>query len=184
MAKMPHHFGALSPEYALLGFLYEGPNHGYTLHQQLVNELGHVWHVSQSQTYNILKRLETQEFISSVTVEQEKLPPIHFLELTGLGRRRFEDWLQTPSGSSMRAIRSDFISRLYFAQKLFPEMVPAMIEAEFADVNTALAIMEKDRNAVPPEQTFNHLGLDLRVRQLHSVCDWLIECRKTFEIKS
>jgi DNA-binding PadR family transcriptional regulator len=183
MAKMPHHFGALSPEYVLLGFLYEGPNHGYTLHQQLVNELGHVWHVSQSQTYAILKRLEVQEFISSVTVEQEKLPPLHFLELTGTGRRRFEDWLQTSSGSSLRAVRLDFISRLYFAQRLFPEMIPAMFEAESADINTALAQMEKDRDAVPPEQAFNHLGLDLRIRQLHSARDWLIECRKAFETK-
>jgi hypothetical protein len=28
-----------------------------------------------------------------------------------------------------------------------------------------------------PEQVFNQLGLDLRLRQLTSILDWLTECR-------
>jgi PadR family transcriptional regulator, regulatory protein AphA len=181
MSEKPSHFGSRSPEYALLGFLYERPNHGYSLHQLLVNELGYVWHVSQSQTYNILKRLEAQGFISSTTRVQEKLPPRQILEITASGRLRFEDWLQTPSGGSVRAIRLEFITRLYFAKKFFPDIFPAMIDAESTGVETALARLETAHKAIPPEQAFNRLGLELRIRQLHSVRDWLIECRKTFE---
>jgi DNA-binding PadR family transcriptional regulator len=183
MAEKPHHVGSRSPEYALLGFLYKEPKHGYTLHQQLVSELGQVWHVSQSQTYNILKRLESHGYISSTLQEQGKLPPRQSLQITDTGRRRFEEWLHTASGSSVRAIRLEFITRLYFAQKFFPEMIQAMIDDEAADIHTALTRLEKDQKSIQPEQTFNRLGLELRIRQLHSVRDWLNECRKAFGIK-
>jgi DNA-binding PadR family transcriptional regulator len=184
MPEPSRHLGAHSPEYALLGFLYGQPSHGYELHQQLATELGYVWHVSQSQTYAILKRLETQGFISSTTQEQKKLPPRQLLQITASGRRRFEQWLKTTSGSSVRAIRLEFITRLYFAQKLFPDMIPVIIEEESANINTTITRLEKDRNAIPPEQTFNRLSQELRIRQLHSVRDWLIECRKAFGIKT
>ena len=53
----------LSPEYALLGLLDLQPMHGYELHQRLTKELGQIWHVSLSQAYNILKRLEHKNLI-------------------------------------------------------------------------------------------------------------------------
>ena len=181
MPDSPHHSGPRSPEYALLGFLYEQPKHGYNLHQQLITELGHVWHVSQSQTYAILKRLETQGYISSTTLKQVKLPARQILEITAEGRRRFEDWLHTPSGSSVRAIRLEFISRLYFANKLFPDMIETMIEDEATDINSALTRLKIAQKTIPPKQTFNRLSLELRIRQLHSVRSWLIECQKVVE---
>ena len=72
--EKPHHAGNLSPEYALLGFLVAGPSHGYNLHQHFLVELGHVWHLSQSQAYAILKRLENRGDISAHFVTQDKLP--------------------------------------------------------------------------------------------------------------
>jgi PadR family transcriptional regulator, regulatory protein AphA len=178
-----HHGGTRSPEYALLGFLYDQPNHGYILQKQLVTELGHVWHVSQSQTYAILKRLVNQGDISSSTLEQKKLPARQLLEISAKGRRRFKDWLETPSGGSVRSIRLEFITRLYFAQRLYPDRIQNMIEDETADINAAILRLETARDAIPPEQPFNRLSLDLRIRQLHSVRDWLGECRKTLKIK-
>ena len=182
MAEPFRHAGARSPEFALLGFLYAQPSHGYTLHQQLVTELGQVWHVSQSQTYNILKRLEAQGYLLATTQEQEKLPPRQVLQITDAGRRRFEEWLQTPSGSSVHAIRLEFITRLYFAQKLFPDLVPTIIEDQAADINSALTRLELSRPKIPLEQTFNRLSLDLRLQQLRAVREWVIQCRQTLEI--
>ena len=184
MSEKSGHSGARSPEYALLGFLYDQPSHGYTLYQQLATELGYVWHVSQSQTYNILKRLEAQGCVSSTTQEQEKLPPRQILQITTAGRSRFEEWLHTPSGSSVHAIRLEFITRLYFAQKLFPAIVPAILKAQADEINTALTRLELSRPSLPPEQTFNRLSLELRIQQLRAVRDWVLKCRKTFEIKS
>src|SRR5690349_23848304 len=66
------HAGNISPEFALLGFLIAGPSHGYDLHQRFVTELGQVWHLSQSQAYAILKRLEQRGDISARVVERSE----------------------------------------------------------------------------------------------------------------
>jgi len=44
----------------LLGFLNQQPAHGYDLHERIEAELGQIWRIGLSQTYNILNRLETQ----------------------------------------------------------------------------------------------------------------------------
>jgi PadR family transcriptional regulator AphA len=163
-----------SPEYALLGFLYTQPNHGYDLHRLLVVELGQAWHVSQSQAYAILKRLETQGYISSTTVEQERLPAIQYLKITKAGRLRFEAWLET------RAIRLEFITRLYFTQKLAPERTLPMLEAQAAEVNNTIDRLKASQAALPDGQTINRLSLRLRIQQLKSILLWLDECRQAF----
>ena len=184
MAERSHHNSVRSPEYALLGFLYGRPSHGYNLHQQLLTEFGYIWHVSQSQTYSVLKRLEAQGYILSTTQEQEKHPPRQLLQLTVSGRRRFEDWLNTPSGSSVRAIRVEFITRLYFFQKYFPDRIPTILVAQTVGIKTALARLETRRKSLPLEQTFNRLSLELRIRELRSVRAWLGICSKAFDEKS
>lgn len=170
-----------SPEHVLLGFLYERRDYGYALHQRLVRELGQIWRVSQSQSYAILKRLQSQGYASATTLEQEKLPPRQVLRITASGRRRFEEWLQAPSGHSVRAMRLDFLTRLYFARKLFPDMIPGMIEGQLAQIDAALAQLEASGTALPADQIFNRLGLDLRIEQLRSVRDWLTRCREALE---
>ena len=51
---------AVSPEYVLLGLLNLQPAHGYALHERITQELGTIWHISLSQTYSLLNRLESQ----------------------------------------------------------------------------------------------------------------------------
>jgi PadR family transcriptional regulator, regulatory protein AphA len=178
MAEAPKHHGSISPEYALLGLLCLQPSHGYDLHQRLVSDFGFVWHVSQSQTYNILKRLEAQEDITSTTRPQEKLPPRQMLRITRQGRQRFDKWLEAPTGSSVRAIRLEFLTRLYFARKLAPEKIPFLLDSEAAEIQSALTRLELNQANLTADQTFNRLSLRLRIRQLHSTLDWLNECRK------
>jgi PadR family transcriptional regulator, regulatory protein AphA len=180
MPRSPISHRSRSPEYALLGFLYLQPSHGYDLHRLLIKELGQTWYVSQSQTYAILKRLETQGYISSTTLEQEKLPAIQNLTISPAGRRRFKAWLEMPTGSSVRALRLEFITRLYFAQKLAPEGILLMLEAQVTEVQNALARLEAGLAVLPDGQKFNRLSLQLRIQQLKSILDWLVECRKAF----
>jgi PadR family transcriptional regulator, regulatory protein AphA len=168
-----------SPEFALLGFLFLKPDHGYNLHRLLIAELGQTWHVSESQTYNILKRLETQGYITA-TLQQNKIPAIQSLAITPAGQQRFKAWLEAPTGSSVRAIRLEFITRLYFAQKLFPERISSLLEAQTAEIQHALARLEASLASLPDEQKYNHLSLQLRIQQLKSILDWLGECQKAF----
>jgi PadR family transcriptional regulator AphA len=178
MSESPIPRPSRSPEYALLGFLYSQPNYGYDLHRLLTTNLGQAWHLSQSQTYNILKRLEIQGSISSTTVEQEKLPSIQYLKITKAGRRRFETWLDTPTRSSVRSIRLEFITRLYFTQILAPERILPMLDVQTSEIQNMLARLKTDLASLPGGQPFNRLSLQLRIRQLDSIIDWLEECRK------
>ena len=158
---------ALSPEYVLLGFLNQQSAHGYDLHERIEAELGQVWHISLSQTYNILNRLETQGYIAGLLQEQEKLPARKRFRLTAAGRRRFEDWLSTATESSTRAIRVEFITRLYFACAISPASARAVIDQQIVSTQAGLVHLQALLGELLPEQTFNRLGLDFRVQQTH-----------------
>ena len=169
---------SLSPEYALLGLLWQQPAHGYELHQRLTTDLGQVWHISLSQTYNILNRLEAQRLIAGTLQEQAKLPARRQFRLTAAGRRRFEAWLHTPAGLSARAIRVEFLTRLYFAQTVGVDDARAVIDAQLAAIQSGLERLNAILVDLPEEQVFNRLGLDLRIRQLTSILSWLEDCRE------
>jgi PadR family transcriptional regulator, regulatory protein AphA len=177
MSTKTSYIGSLSPEYALLGFLAQHPNHGYELHQRLASELGQVWHVSQSQVYNILKRLESHGDIAGAVQEQEKLPSRVLYALTPAGRERFDAWLVAPTGCSVRAIRVEFITRLYFASRSESSQADALIDAQTAEVNKGLVRLCALLDELPIEQVFNRLGLELRINQLSSILGWLEKCR-------
>ncbi|MBC7876651.1 MAG: PadR family transcriptional regulator [Anaerolineales bacterium] len=176
------HSGNLSPEFALLGFLISGPSHGYDLHQRFVAELGHVWHLSQSQAYAILKRLENRGDISAQVVEQEKLPARQRLKITAQGRRRFFEWLELGISATARSIRLEFLTRLYFTQLHRPENTSQIYQAQFAKIESSIEELESLIEHLPLEQTFNHLSLDLRLQQMKLIQNWMAEIRAQFHI--
>jgi DNA-binding PadR family transcriptional regulator len=173
--------GARSPQYALLGFLYDQPGYGYEIHRKLSSELGQIWHVSQSQVYNIIKRLENRGFIRSIHQKQEKLPDRQMLSLTESGRLRFEEWLNASSGSSVHTIRLEFLTRLYFAKKLFPDRFRSVLDEQAVEIDIALSLLKTRLGNIPHEQQFNRLGVGLRIVQLQSVRQWLIDVLTNLE---
>ncbi|MEO5887214.1 MAG: PadR family transcriptional regulator [Anaerolineales bacterium] len=176
MAQRDHHIGNLSPELALLGFLIAKPSHGYDLHQRFVVELGHVWHMSQSQAYAILKRLEQRGDINGQIVEQDKLPARQMLRITVQGRRRFNEWMDDISANS-RSIRLEFLTRIYFARIHKPEKVAQIHEAQCNEIKLTIERLEALFTNLPPEQQFNHLSLDLRLRQMKLIQEWMMDVK-------
>ena len=174
------HSGNISPEFALLGFLISGQSHGYDLHQRFVTELGHVWHLSQSQAYAILKRLESQGDISVEKIPQEKLPNRQLLQMTEQGRQNFLGWLNTPSGGGTRAIRMEFITRLYFLKKYFPKKITKAFEQQRAEADTHIQRLEATLAELPAEQIYNRMSLEMRLKQLKFALEWLDESQKKF----
>jgi DNA-binding PadR family transcriptional regulator len=167
---------ALSPEYALLGLLAQGSAHGYELYQRLTNELGQVWHLSMSQAYNILTRLEAKGYVSATLQEQARLPSRRMLHLTPAGRQRFERWLHTPSGSSVRSIRLEFLTRLYFARLTSPQLAHHLIDIQVDATRQGLEHLVALHDNLPEDQLVNRLSLELRISQLESVLEWLRSC--------
>jgi DNA-binding PadR family transcriptional regulator len=185
MAKRSTYVSALSPEYALLGLLVQGPTHGYDLHRRLLLDLGQVWHISQSQLYNILKRLEAQGDITGEVQAHAGMPDRRIFQLTEQGRQRFESWLATPTGCSVRALRVEFITRLYFATARGQDQALRMIEDQTVVLRQGLERLHSANNNFsanemhPPEKIFNHLGLEFRIQQLRAALDWMEGCAET-----
>jgi DNA-binding PadR family transcriptional regulator len=182
MPSKAHHSGNVSPEYALLGFLIPGPSHGYDLHQRFHGELGHVWHLSQSQAYAILKRLENRGDISVKLIEQEKLPARQLLHITKAGRRRFFEWLERGIGKTARSIRLEFLTRLYFAQLYSPKDIAQIYESQYTELEASIVRLERLLEHLPPDQIFNRLSLDLRLRQMRLIQNWMTEIRTQLHI--
>ena len=168
---------ALSPEYILLGFLSQEPGYGYDLHERVTRELGQLWRISLSQTYNILNRLEAHGDIIGATEAQEDAPACRRFRLMASGRRRLTEWLDTPTNLSARAIRVEFLSRLYFVSATSPEAADQVIEAQIVETRAGLTRLQTLLDRLPEDQLFNRLGLERRGRQLTMVLDWLGECR-------
>jgi DNA-binding PadR family transcriptional regulator len=179
-----HRSGNVSPEFTLLGFLIAGPDHGYDLHQRFVAELGYVWHLSQSQAYTILKRLENKGDISAHLVEQDKLPDRQRLRITAQGRRRFTEWLEKGSASNARAIRLEFLTRLYFSNLYRPEDTAQIYAAQFTEIRRDIERLEDMLAHIPHDQTYNRLSVDLRLRQMKLIQEWMVEIKTQFHILS
>ena len=180
----PHHIGTISPEMALLGLLYGSSGHGYDMHRKVITDLGQVWHLSQSQAYAILKRLEAQGDISAEEIHQEKLPSRQLLHITPKGCERFLDWLNTPSGGSIRAIRLEFVTRLYFIRQYMPEKLAQVFDLQRVEAEGHIRRLEKIRAGLPGDQIYNYLSLKLRLKQFKTVLEWLDDCQKLLQQKS
>lgn len=165
----------LSPEQVLLGFLSQRPAHGYELHQRLEADLGQVWRLGLNQMYSILNRLEDRGFIQST--DSLPAPRRRRFELTEAGRARFERWLNTPTPATVRAVRVEFTTRLYFATAIGPELAARLLDEQGVEIQRSLDRLGAVLRALPTGQAFNRLGLRLRVRTLTSLADWLEECR-------
>jgi DNA-binding PadR family transcriptional regulator len=168
----------ISPEYALLGLLAQQSSHGYDLHQRLKKELQDIWDVSQSHCYSILKRLEREGHIRSEKRAQEAAPTKHLLKLTPQGRAHFERWLNEPTPPSVRAIRIELITRLYFAEALETGLSQQLLEEQKLALRKAVQHLQDTHDTIPASQLFRRLSLQLRNRQLQSAMIWLDECIK------
>src|SRR5689334_11085276 len=102
----------LTPDDVLLGLLAVSPQHGYQLLETFrdPNQLGEVWHLSTSQLYAVLKRLETQGLIVGREVASTDAPTRTEYSLTEAGQRRVREWLDTEPYASVRRVRVDFLS--------------------------------------------------------------------------
>jgi PadR family transcriptional regulator AphA len=170
---------SISPEYVLLGLLYNQPMHGYELHQTLQREFGQVWHISQSQAYNIINRLLSRALLRAEVQQGEGSPDKHLLFITEAGRSHFMVWLTTPTPSAIQPIRIEFITRLAFAHSAFPHLEQEIIRQQADLVNERLAQLNAQLARLPADSTANRLALELRIRSLTSISAWLEEISAT-----
>jgi DNA-binding PadR family transcriptional regulator len=172
---------SLEPEFLLLGLLSQKPDHGYGLQQRIENTFPWIWRISQSQTYNILKRLENSGDLEAKDIPGQAAPPKRLYRLSPKGRNRFKSWLGTPTPSSARAIRIEFLTKLYFA--LNSEDVRSRDLVRFQTQSLLKELQElKDAQAeVSSRNRLSGLSLELKTQQLETALQWLEGCREYIE---
>ncbi len=163
----------LTPDETLLGLLQTAPQHGYQLleHFRRDDRLGHVWKLSTSQLYAVLKRLEQQGMIAGMQIETDNAPPRTEYHLTPAGAERLHAWLYDSSPSaSVRRVRVEFLSRLYIARLLGLDAAPivgqqkTMCMQHLAELRTELA---------HTSQGIDRLAVALVIAQLEAIIHWI-----------
>jgi len=163
-------------EVAILGFLMQGPLHGYDLHRRVEDELGRIWTIGLSNLYGALKRLEKAGQITCTLTPQESRPPRKVYTITPAGRDIFLDWVQHPV-PAMRKVRIEFLAKLYFHRTLNLEGTAALIAAQEAMCRERIAGLEQSAAQCAPHD-FARLVFDFRRRQVQAILDWLAACRQ------
>lgn len=166
----------LSPDTVLLGLLEAQSCHGYQLleHFRSPNQLAHIWNLSTSQLYAILKRLERLELLDGREEDSFDAPMRTVYWLTPRGSRYFYAWLNDPYPSaSTRHIRTEFLSRLYLAQMLTQPIAP-IIAAQREAVQSQRTALIQQRDSVSHGP--GYLSLDLRLREMDVISEWLVLC--------
>jgi DNA-binding PadR family transcriptional regulator len=159
----------ISPEPALLGFLLDGPLHGYDLYKQVHQQLGVVWRLGLSQMYAIFNTYAAQGWVRAHTQSQGARPSKKILELTPAGRRAFEAWLDQPA-RGLREFRIDFFLRLYFARAAGAAATKRLIDRQMAASQKELETL---RSRETGEDDFNRLARGFRIQQLNTIIKWL-----------
>ncbi len=121
-------------EYALLGLLREGPQHGYRLAQAFASDgrLGIALRLKMSQMYAYLRKLERQGLlVAHEAMDAGSHRARRVFALTPEGERAFDTWLTEPVEAT-REVRLAFLLKLAFT---------------LDDPATALVLVERQRDA-------------------------------------
>jgi DNA-binding PadR family transcriptional regulator len=161
-------------EQALLGFLSQGPMHGYDLHRRAQDELGRIWHMGISNIYGALKQLEQADYVESTLTPQDSRPPRKVYRITRSGRKSFRDWVKQPV-PNIRRLRVEFLAKLYFVHTLGMEGAEELIADQETICRERIARLEQDAARCEP-QDFDRFVFDFRLRQVKAILDWLQAC--------
>lgn len=157
-------------EYTLLGAMMSGPRHGYEILRFLNSSLDSTWHVSTSQLYNLLKKLETRGLLVSSLEAQETRPSKRVFSLTPKGEQSFLEWLHRPT-RHVRDIRIEFLAKLFFFRRLSLEGSDRLIDAQ---IQVLQGIREKIRERRKSENDpYERLVLGFKTATLEAWLHWL-----------
>jgi len=166
-----------STKYAILGALMPGPRHGYEILRFLISHLEPTWHISRSQLYLLLKKLEAERLLRSTVKTQENRPSKRVFLLTSSGKKAFLEWIYRPS-EHVRDLRIEFLARLFFFDWLSLEGGDHLIEAQ---IRILRQIGDKIRqNQACETHRFDNLVLGFKIATVEAWVTWLINQARPF----
>jgi len=164
----------------LLGLISMEPKTGYDLKKEFETEIGEFWSVKHSQIYLELKRLENLDEIKSKTGFYGNKIEKTYYEITDVGRKRLEDWLQ--STEEMLAVNKDeFVLKLFFIKsKSDPRLIELLYEQYRLRKEKLRHLEERKKMLFPSEKEIeenygHYLILDHAIRREKEYVSWIEE---------
>jgi len=72
----------------------------------------------------------------------------------------------------------EFVTRLYFLNLHFPKKIARAFDQQRMEVETHSVRLKKMCDELPPEQIYNRMSLEMRLKQLKLALEWLDECQE------
>ena len=167
----------LSTKYAILGALMPGQKHGYEILRFLDSHLDPTWHISSSQLYLLLGKLEEERLLRSNVEIQENRPSKRVFFLTPAGRKEFLGWIHSPT-AHVRDLRIEFFARLFFFNYLSLEEGNELIKAQIEILEQiGRKIKQKQRDE---KGSFNKLVLGFKIGTVDARIEWLVKEARPF----
>lgn len=114
-------------ELAILGFLHDGPVHGYELKQHLSRLTGHFRPISDGALYPAIARLEKQGFLVKTEEPGENGTIRRVLQMTPSGQEKFRELMHDVSNLDI-SDRNRFFTLLAFLRYLSPKEQKKILE--------------------------------------------------------
>lgn len=165
----------------LLGML-DQPAAGYDLKKRFEQSLAHFWDAELSQIYPTLKRLEDDGLLRSRTEPSDKGPDRKVYKRTAAGTRALEAWLA--EAPDRKGERLTWLAQVWFmGQAQDPVQALAFLRALREDIAAELAQLQaieagwrrddpRYPDALPDEEFYPQLTLDLGLTKLQAKVDW------------
>ena len=154
----------------LLGLLRGQKLHGYGLVDYLQNHATGGAAIGKSNAYRLLKEMESEGLIKSVTERDGNLPERFVYEVTTSGETYFQDVLLKELAKDATADQPG-IAVLNYLQELDPAAAADQLQVRRDQV----AAREAELANVPDEVRDLHPALDLSLRQVVVELEWLDE---------
>lgn len=140
-------------EWAVLGLIASGPVHAFAIVKALAprGELGRIWSVPTPVVYRAVNSLRDKLMIQTAGEERSDAgPPKTMLQLTPLGRRQLDAWLQMPV-AHMRDVRSELLLKLALLARLHRSAQP-LVRAQADAFEPVVAGLEQLASAAGPAE--------------------------------
>lgn len=118
--------------FVILGLLSEGELTGYDIKKIIDNRFSFFWSESFGQIYPELKKLESQNLITSNKPKQKSRRERIFYSITSDGLKALQNWMKEPN--EKESMRFEILLKMYFAQNTSKEVIKSQVE-EFMNIH-------------------------------------------------